>query len=47
MRPAAALRVVVFPEPFGPRSATTSPRATSRVSDSTARCAPKRFVKAR
>ncbi len=38
--PAAALIDVVLPEPFGPSSATTAPRGTSKVSASTTRRPP-------
>jgi hypothetical protein len=31
---------VLFPDPFGPRSATTSPRSTENETSSTARRAP-------
>ncbi len=47
MSPAAALSVVVLPEPLGPSSATASPASTSKVSPSTARWRPNVFVKAR
>jgi len=38
--PIRHLRSVLFPEPFGPRSASTSPRGSSNDTSSTARIAP-------
>ena len=40
MSPASILNVVVFPAPFGPSSATISPRATVNVTRSTTTLAP-------
>src|SRR5574341_2326195 len=37
--------VVVFPEPFGPRKPTTSPRSTAKDTPSTARLAPNALTK--
>jgi hypothetical protein len=39
--------VVDLPAPFGPRKPVTMPGVTSRVSRSTARVLPKRFVRPR
>src|SRR5436309_15137887 len=44
INPASIRIVVVLPAPFGPSSATISPRATSNVMASTTRRAPKRRV---
>src|SRR5262245_12263475 len=43
-RPAMRRRVVVFPQPLGPSSVNTSPRAISREAPSTAGLAPKSFL---
>src|SRR3979411_1003944 len=46
MRPSSMRSVVVFPAPLGPRKPKTSPRCTSRSSESTAVIdAPYRFVR--
>jgi hypothetical protein len=42
--PSSMRRVVVLPEPFGPRNPVTAPGRTCAVSRSTARVAPKRLV---
>ena len=42
INPASIRSVVVLPAPFGPSSATISPRATSNVIASTTRRVPKR-----
>src|SRR5262245_60626351 len=44
-KPAMARRVVVFPQPEGPSSASSSPSATARLSSSTATTAPNRLVR--
>ena len=42
-KPAITRRSVVFPEPLGPSSATSSPCSTRSVAPSTARVRPKRL----
>src|SRR5882724_4394356 len=45
MKPATSRRVVVLPQPEGPRSATSSPGRTVRSSPDTAATSPKRLVR--
>ena len=44
-RPTSERSVVVLPEPFGPRNPTTLPSSMSKLRSSTARTAPKSFVR--
>ena len=44
-RPTSERRVVVLPDPFGPRKPTTLPSSMSKLRSSTARTAPKSFVR--
>ena len=42
-KPAIMRRVVVFPQPDGPRNETNSPRSAARLKSSTAATSPNRF----
>jgi hypothetical protein len=44
-KPATMRSVVVFPQPDGPKNATSSPAATLRLTRSTAGVEPKAFVR--
>jgi hypothetical protein len=44
-RPTSERRVVVLPEPLGPRKPTTLPSSMSKLRSSTARTGPKSFVR--
>ena len=44
-RPTSERRVVVLPDPLGPRKPTTFPSSMSKLRSSTARTGPKSFVR--